>query len=373
MNQTPAANPWISHLEPRRARAVAKLRGRRAAERHPKWSLPAYADPGPETTQDVFCGIASFRRHMSNEGWQLQDGLRQAGYHLYGRHFPAPYNQVNVVAIAEQVKPRVLIVQDKREWDPSRAGCFDKTEGFCNVAAVRERDDIFRATVWKDAWFSRSYHRGGHYDLNPHVYITYYHDDLISYFSPWIHPQQLIRTYHSVDPAQVPAYSAKDRHGALVSGALNPAVYPLRYSMAVAAKAGGLTDTAVLRHPGYHAKRTSTAAFLQRMSHYRVAICTSSIFGCALRKIIEAAACGCVPITDLPAADALPVIDGALVRVSSDASTSDLNECIREQGAHYDANLREAWATKARQHYDYRSIYASLASRIAERQRSWTA
>ena len=74
-------------------------------------------------------------------------------------------------------------------------------------------------------------------------------------------------------------------------------------------------------HPGYHANGSFTPALHSRNStKFKVAICTSSTMGFALRKIIEATACGCRVITDLPAGEVMPEIDGNLTRVSSDIS-----------------------------------------------------
>jgi len=314
-------------------------------------------------------GIESYARHMSNEGFQLQAGLESAGYELYGKHFPPPRNRIDIHRVVRDRNPSIAIVQDRREWDSAHLGCFDKTEEFTGVSFLREQQNIFRATIWKDAWFSRSYHRRGHIDLNPHAYIIYYHPDLVGYFSPWIHRKQFVRTYHAINPAEIPPFSEARRERALISGAINARVYPLRCRAATAARNGQIQRTDVVRHPGYGAKATYTPAFLNRLTTYRVAVCTSSVFGCALRKIIEAVACGCVPITDLPAADVLPVIDNALVRVPHDISISALNNCVQSQISRYRADERENWAKKAIAHYDYQRMYSQLADQIATKRR----
>jgi hypothetical protein len=57
-------------------------------------------------------------------------------------------------------------------------------------------------------------------------------------------------------------------------------------------------------------------------------VATASSYHFALRKIIESVACGCTPVTNLPAYDVLPEIDPVLVRIDDDATEAQIGEAI---------------------------------------------
>ena len=97
----------------------------------------------------------------------------------------------------------------------------------------------------------------------------------------------------------------------------------------------------VLRHPGYGNRGAVTPAYCRELARYRVSVATASMYGFALRKIIEAVAVGCTVITDLPAYDVLPEIDAALIRVPSTINPPDFAAVIRDAvAAGTEAGLR---------------------------------
>ncbi len=71
----------------------------------------------------IMLAMKSFSRHMTDEGWQLQCGLRKAGYRQVGHGYD--YSETRVPEILGALNPSVVIVQDKREWDIENAACFD--------------------------------------------------------------------------------------------------------------------------------------------------------------------------------------------------------------------------------------------------------
>jgi hypothetical protein len=112
------------------------------------------------------------------------------------------------------------------------------------------------------------------------------------------------------------------------------------------------------------------------LSRFKVAICTSSIYGYSLRKIIEATACGCRVITDLPIDDVLPEIDDNLVRLTATEPEQQLEEVaalLPELTQHYDADFQYRMAFLAKQRYSYQEVGRRLAADIEKLRNNYTA
>jgi hypothetical protein len=289
-------------------------------------------------------GIKDYENHTSDEGWQLQQGLKLAGYDLWGARLDN--DSTDCEAIAAQ-NPDIIVMIDKREWDATRRGAFDKTNGFTGVAHLRK--DNCRFTILKDAGTGIRNSRDWAQEFQPHGYIVYYHPDAVAKHATWATREQLIRTYHSIDVQRIPK-AKRIRDGAMVSGARNPSIYPLRQTCFDNASQLGLT---VREHPGYSNCGTCTPHFLDALNTWKVHVCCASKFGFALRKIIESVACGCTPITDLPFSDKLPEIDGALIRVPTHVSVRELKQIIRREIAEWNFDRAMYWAEKAKW-YDYK-------------------
>lgn len=322
---------------------------------------PAYAPPatpGP----GVGLAVENMRRHTTDEGWQLFAGLQHAGYKLAGFDLP-DMNSVDVAAILSHLEPGVAVVQDKREWDvyPGRREWREHRARFVGIERLAERDDVFKLTIIKDAHQRPDYHRQSAAEMGCHAWITYYDPGVVCQLAPYVRPRHLIRVYHSLDSWAVPKYTPDMRGGCLLSGAISGA-YPLRTRLFRAAHL--LPHTKVTVHPGYHRNGTATPAFLQELSRHRVAICTASLYGYALRKIIEATACGCRVITDLPEDEVLPGIDGNLIRVHHDASVEYVAEVVRNAIDAYDPCFQQDMAETAKARYDYRVQGVMLAAEI---------
>jgi hypothetical protein len=67
-------------------------------------------------------------------------------------------------------------------------------------------------------------------------------------------------------------------------------------------------------------------------------------------------------ITDLPEWDALPEIDGNLVRVDPDLSEHDLGELIHQAAAHWDVEAQRHYSERVCARYDYRVECARIAA-----------
>jgi hypothetical protein len=333
----------------------------------PPLPVPAYT-PGAGTER-VMLAVETFRRHMTDEGWQIQLGLQEAGYELWGRYLPNDCQDAGEVVCRRA--PHTVVVQDKREWDPVKDGCFDKTVGFSRIEYIASRPDLFRLTIFKDSHQDAAYHQQAHLEMGAHAWIVYYHPAIVHHLAGWLRPEHLIRTYHSLDPAQVPTYRAEPRQGCLLSGAMGMPYYPFRE--AIFRNLHLLPQTTYLPHPGYGAFGTQTPRYLETLSQYKVAICTTSVFKYALRKLIEATACGCVVLTDLPAGEVMPEIDENLVRVPAESTPQQLADVIYGCIEGYDPDRQADFARRAVEYYDYRRLYTELAEKIETLRQSYVA
>lgn len=324
---------------------------------------PPYQNQGSE---GIFLAVENMSRHTADAAWQLTLGLQAEGYTLWGHGFES-HSETDVVEILKRSNPGVVIVQDKREWDnnnPGRSSLavrIDPKSAFTNVSALQSRNDIFKLTVLKDAQQQPPYHRQSAKEIGVHGWITYYHPNIVCRVAPYVRKQHLIRTYHSVDPTNVPAYTRRNRKGCLLSGAVSGA-YPLRLRLKKSYPE--LPDVKYLPHPGYHDEGCVTPSFLEQLSHYKVAICTSSRYGYALRKIIEATASGCIVITDLPTDEVLPEIDSNLVRVGVDIDMGYLSVLLQELYESYDPDKQRELSKRATAFYGWREVASRLAKKI---------
>lgn len=334
--------------------------------------VPPYTDPRSRAVDVGLC-VPSMQRHMTDEGWQLFAGLNRGsdswwleGYGLEKettRGFS--YGLTDVQLTLEQYRPRTVLLQDKREWEGRTAGKgFDNNERFGRVTALNGCG-AFVGTVLKDAQNNPEYHRESAAEIGAHFWVTYYNTKIVSHVAPYVRPEHCVRTYHSLDRDVVPAFSMRDRqNSALLSGAVSGA-YPLRSRlMKLATQTLELKSVVTLGHPGYHRLGTSTPDYIRMHTRHKVAICTSSKYGYALRKIIEATAAGCRVITDLPTDEVLPEIDGNLVRISTDITPTELENTIRLLCDSYDPFSQEKWSRAAVGYYDYRVQGKILADNI---------
>ena len=306
--------------------------------------------------------VESMRRHMTDEGWQLFQGLEEAGgYQLTGYNLPV--NETDVRMMLASDRPiKTLVLQDKREWDTGRGDFRDARARFTNVELLADESNIFKVTVLKDAHQRPDYHRQSADEIKCHAWIVYYHPSVVEKVAPYVRREHLIRTYHSLDPAIVPHIDYEpQREGCLLSGAVS-AAYPFRQRLVQ--NISSLPSVKQMRHPGYHRNGCETPAYLKELATYKVAICTSSMYGYALRKIIEATAAGCIVVTDLPSDEVLPEIDGNLFRIDRDISIAELNGLLNSLCQGYDKERQQMYQNAAKTWYSYRSVGYRLAEDI---------
>jgi hypothetical protein len=290
-----------------------------------------------------------YLKHTSTEGNELQEGLRSAGWDLAG---PGYDGIRNVGALLDRYQPTHVFVQDVRDWLPDSNISFRKDLGFENVELLGE-SGIPCFTVIKDAWGWQKEQSAIAKQINAAGIACYYRSEMVREVAPWIAKYPLLRIHHSVDADVIrPILQERGaRRDALVSGFLQPC-YPIRE---MAFKHAARLGLDVLKHPGYGNRGADTPNYLRRLAGYKVHLATSSQWGCAFRKIIESVACGMTPITNLPASDVLPEIDGALCRIPSNIAHSDLGFVIRDQVAVWKEEERMYWAEKALAYYDWRT------------------
>lgn len=365
----PSSNPSRKYLEgvtTDRLRTVEDviLRMPRSRSAIVHCPAPEYTPNDEGSSSKVALAVESMRHHMSDEGYQIMQGLEEGGYTLAG--YQCCYNSVNVKEIIRHFDPQTMVIQDKREWDLRPVDFREKNAKFRYIEYLKDRPSIFKVTVVKDAQQRPEYHQLSANEMGVHAWIVYYNPLIVSRLAPYIRPRHMIRTWHSIDSRLVPLFlpGSKERQrrkGCLLSGAVGPA-YPLRTLLT--RRVSQLPDTDLLPHPGYHMRKCHTPGFLTTLSNYKVAICTSSIYGYSLRKIIEATACGCRVVTDLPTDEVLPFIDGNLVRVPSSIGVTAMGRILERLYEDYNPEIQFAYADDAMRWYDYRQVGLRLCQDI---------
>lgn len=331
-----------------------------------KYGNPSNPIPAPAYTSrkgpNIGLSVESMEYHTTDEGWQLFLALQAAGYGLCGKRRTGT-DLHDILAC----KPCTVVIQDKREWIGKTAGSgFDHLERYKNVSLLKD-SGAFVVTVVKDAQNDTALHREAAEEIGCHAWITYYNPKIVAALCPCLRPQHIIRTYHTVDPDAVPDFVGSHNRSSLplVSGALNKFVYPLRTRLY------GELVCARLEHPGYRRDGSYTSIYLRELSKYRVAVCTSSIYGYALRKIIEATAAGCRVVTNLPSDERIPWIDGNLHRIESDESTSSIQEICAELAATYSDEQQRKFSIIAKEMYGYPAVGRRLAADIEKMRTSY--
>jgi len=314
-------------------------------------AIPPYVGGG---SSGIAFGVASMKHHTTDEGWQIFNGLKHAGYALVGHGLP--HNQTDVRSIIATMKPGVVVLQDKREWDVAPRDFRDHDAAFTKVNSLAGQPNIFKLTILKDSHQRPKYHAEAAKDMGCHAWIIYYHPAIVCHNAPYVRPEHLIRTYHSLDLKVVPAYAPK-RMNCLFSGAMSRA-YPMRERIRDNLKSLPMVD--YHKHPGYHRKGCETPAFLKLLNRYKVSICTSSIYGYALRKIVESTACGCRVITDLPTDEVMPSIDDNIVRIPPGIPIPTLAQLVQDLCNTYDPKIQQEYAHAAKEYYDYRRLAKKL-------------
>ena len=327
--------------------------------------LPRPAFMPNSSTERVVLGVESMKRHMTDEGWQITNGLAWQGYRHCG--YNLDYPQTNVRKIVEHTNPSVVVVQDIREWDVQPGNFREPEARFENIQALQDHNSL-NVTILKDAHQNPLYHRQAAIDMACHAWIVYYHPKIVKRLAPYVREQDLIRTYHSLDLDHVPLWN-NVRDGIVMSGAVS-AAYPLRQRMRQFQTKLGMTW---LNHPGYHRKGCCTPDYMQFLSNFKVAVCTSSRYGYALRKIIEATAAGCQVITDLPVDEVLPEIDGNLIRVHPDINMNVLRCTLEEAVANYSHDRQYDFALKAQFRYNYVTVSTHLANALEDKRIEYNA
>lgn len=310
--------------------------------------------------------VESMKRHTTSEGWELFAAVESAGYILCGHKLTV--DTTDVPTILERTNPGTVLVQCAREWATLPGDFREPLAKFRNVEALASRPDVFKAYVAKDAHSRIADCRGAAEAIGAHAFVHYYHPAVVAHLAGYVRPEHLIRTWHSIDQAIVPPFKAVRTGYGLVSGAVS-SVYPLRKR--IIENRHRLPRVAVQAHPGYHRKGCATPAYLELLSQYRVSICTSSIYGYALRKIVESTAAGCIVVTDLPVDEVMPGgIDANLVRVDVNIGERELGTLLNRLYREWDADKQKEMAARAVAWYDFREVGKRLAADIeAMRQR----
>lgn len=321
---------------------------------------------GQTTATRLVLGVASMKHHMTDEGWQLTHGLSRAPFpHLHYKHcgYDLPEPSTDVPDLLARYNPSIVVLQDKREWAPTSRTFRDQNAFFSKVQALQAHAS-YKLTVLKDAQQNPEWHKQSADEIGAHGWIIYYHPEIVKRLAPYVRIEDCIRTYHTLDLTAVPIFNKTDRQHSIISGAVS-AAYPFRQQ--IIRNLHKLSPITYLQHPGYHRNGTNTPEYMRTLAQYKVAICTSSKYGYALRKVIEATACGCRVITDLPVDDVLPGIDNNLIRVHPTISMEELRKVLHDAAATWDADTQYHYRQEAMFNYDYTHETARLAMVINSR------
>lgn len=307
----------------------------------------------------------SYQTHMTSEGNELQLGLQHHGWILVGNGYD---NLTNIPDILSHYKPDVILIQDKRDWDRNHPGSFGNPNlHFDNIHVLRHQPDITKICVFKDAGSCLPYQYEHFKNVQADALLTYYHCKAIDKLNPGL-PYEYIRTYHSVDKDVINKLQSVPRKDkAVISGALGKYVYPQRTDLMLTATnhmTNGCLDA--YTHPGYSPDRPMTNEYLQMLLGYKVSIATCSQYQFALRKIIEALACGCIPLTNLPIWDELPVVDKYLKRFSKSDRTEQIVRQAEVLIDEYDPEVIKQQINDTLEYYDYRNLTGILNTTIEE-------
>lgn len=330
---------------------------------------PAYtpSSGGIGSNGNYMLAVESMKDHMTDEGWQIALALNSAGYELVGKGLATPITDCYQFVAETGFSIKTCVVQDKREWDVQPRNFRDPSARFTNVPSL-QHPSIFKLTILKDSQSNPPYHKESADEMGAHGWIVYYHPRIVAHLAPYVRPQHLVRTWHSIDPSIIPL-PPKRRGRGLLSGAVSGA-YPLRQKLI--REFQSLPEIDWRRHPGYHRNGCDTKEYYFALSQYKVAICTASRYGYALRKIIEATACGCVVLTDLPEDEVMPGIDENLARVHPSWSVERISNIIKEIYAGYDPERQQHYAEIAKKLYDYKTLGCKLAADIEELRCTYT-
>jgi len=319
--------------------------------------------------------LESFRRHMDNGRWLFQLGMESMGWLSAGAGVPEPgIDSTDVAQVIDEHKPAAAIFWPRYEWDHNQwVGPEVQPEHeFRNIEALFDHPEILRIAVFHDAASARKQQKAWHDELQPDVYLVWYHPRSIAPYAPHVPVERMLRTYHIVNDRcidwEIPLHEPKGI--CLISGACS-GCYPLRIKAIEWAKHGKLgPGVDVLEHPGYGQTGSVSADYVQTLSQYRVALCTASVYGFALRKIFEATLVGCRVITDLPEYDRLPMIDKNLVRIDdfedSRLTLTALNTSIHTAAAEWDSKIQDIFRARAAARYDYTAETARIAGAIEQ-------
>uniref|UniRef100_A0A6M3IPT5 Glycosyltransferase n=1 Tax=viral metagenome TaxID=1070528 RepID=A0A6M3IPT5_9ZZZZ len=312
--------------------------------------------------QRLILGNIDYERHMTDEGDQLQRGLQNAGWILAGAGYGDGCR--DVPTLLKRHRPDVVLVHDKRDWDPDHRCSFRDDVGYTNLGELASRDDIVRLVVVKDAGSAHDYHIRFIEEVGADAVVTYYHDTSVDHCFPYLRTVHKIRTYHTIDSDVVRKIDlGKQRDRGLVTGAMSERVYPFRHW---ARRCSGKLGILNVRHPGFSNHGCATGEYLELLSRHKVHVATASIYGFALRKLIESAAVCCIPVTTLPAYDVLPEIDDILIRAPYTSTIRELRGIIDSAEKRWSLERLQDYANRAIRFYDYRAMGQRLSDDISE-------
>lgn len=241
-----------------------------------------------------------YKTHMTDEGEQLQEGLKHAGWILSG----AGYDGItDVKDMLNKYKPDMVFIQDPRDWDAKKFSCFDKRYRWDNWGVLKNYNG-FKIGVVKDAGSLQDYQQLKAEEMGYNAIVHYYNYLSVSKYSQWVKAYKCIRHYHTVDRDLISRLAEKPperKNKAVISGAIYEPVYPVRARIVEAIKNNeyDIADYVdFIKHPGYNANGSVQEEYYKTLAEYKISIATASKYDFELRKIVEGVCMGCNVMTN---------------------------------------------------------------------------
>jgi hypothetical protein len=164
---------------------------------------------------------------MSSGIDQLHRGLEACGVQLVGKGYK--YDERDVLAICDNLRPDIFLLQEKTVWDKEEYGQFK------NAYKLKDHDTfkhILRGTFYTDLGSLCDYHREYHTHFDPDFIVTRYPTRSVRELNPWIDLSKVERMYWTIDQKDCPRWPrSANRRCACISGASNSVTYPLRHRL----------------------------------------------------------------------------------------------------------------------------------------------
>jgi len=303
-------------------------------------------------------GVRAFRNYASDTAYLIQRGLELQGFTVFGRGFPGRRDCTDMRVVCEREKPDVVFCEEWNTWNPDMPQPPAKDVGFTNYDWLGRQPHIFRATKHADPWGHPEKHAEWHRRFNPDVILVRYEVPRVLQIAPYLDEKRLLRIHHSVTREYCPEITSASRDRVcLLSGAVNPRIYPMRARLWREVRELPRWEDVFSIRPHHRWSRTggsAVPAYMRDLARHKVMFVGTSRWHVAFKKHYEGTAAGCIVVTNLPTSDRVPIIDENLVRVPDTISAAELRDLCLGLADAWDEERQRELARRTIGRYDYR-------------------